>query len=207
MRLHYHPVSPYSRKVRVAMLHRGEAADARVVDVRTGELGSAAFLALSPFGKMPVLETDDGPLFESSTILEWLEHRGPRALLPRGAEGLARHWDRIGDLYLIDAQTEIWFRPETAADARRNAHTAWRLLDEHLADGREFVCGRHFTLGDLGPAIATDYLERLGEAVPERIYAWKERCFAIPAMAEALEEALPGIAAMLGARSARMAAV
>lgn len=202
MKLYYHPVSPYSRKARVAVLHRGDGVEAHVLDLRAGELGSEAFLALSPFGKMPVLVTDEGPIIESTSIVEYLEDRGPRVLLPRGAERLARHWDRIGDLYLMDAQSTIWFRPTSpeAPEARATAHRAWGLLARQL-EGKDFVAGRHFTMGDLSGAIASDYLVRLGEEPPAPVRAWMERCFAVPAMAAGLEEALPMVNAMLARRA------
>lgn len=204
MKLYYHPVSPYSRKARVATLMRGDGGEAHVVDLRAGELGSAEYLARSPFGKMPVLVTDDeGPIFESTSIVEYLEEKGPRVLLPRGAERLARHWDRIGDLYLMDPQSILWFRPtsDEAPEARETVHKAWALLAAQLA-GKDFVVGRHFTMGDLSAAIASDYLVRLGEEPPAVVRAWIERCFAIPAMAAGLEEALPMLTAMLARRQA-----
>jgi glutathione S-transferase len=44
---------------------------------------SEAYLARSPFGKMPVLETDDdGVIFESTSIVEYLEVRRGRRLIP-----------------------------------------------------------------------------------------------------------------------------
>lgn len=203
MKLHYHPISPYSRKVRAALLYRGEAHECRLLDVRAGDLASPAFRAISPFGKMPVLETIDGPLYESTSIIEWLEAKGPRRLLPRGAERVARHWDRVGDLYLADPMSTIWFDPSQTEAKRPTVYTAWGLFAAQLVS-RDFVCGRHFTLGDLSAAIATDYLERLGEDPPPAVRAWRERCFAIPAMADALAEALPRLDPILAARKARL---
>ncbi|MFZ5478361.1 MAG: glutathione S-transferase family protein [Myxococcota bacterium] len=201
MVLFYHPVSPYSRKVYVAMLHRGDAFERRVLDVRGGELATPAFLARSPFGKMPVLETSDGPIWESTSILEWLEERR-RVLLPAGEERIARHWDRVGDLYLSDPQSELWFRPDgpLAQDAPRIVETAWRLYDERLA-GRDFTCDAGFGLGDLSGAIATHYLTLLGHVPPARVRAWQARCFELPAMATAWEEAREAATRMLAARA------
>lgn len=188
--LYYHPTSPYSRKASAAIRKHPGSAELAIVDVTAGEHRSEAFLARSPFGKLPVLALDDGTtLFESTTILDLVEDtaadRGePRRLVPedRAAARLARHWDRVGDLYLINAQSRLLFAPGTpdAATAARHAATALALLDQHLADGRPFVCGDVFTLGDLAPVIGADYVDRL--AVPEarptdRVMAWLERCF------------------------------
>lgn len=206
MKLYYHPLSPYSRKVRAALLHREEPHDVEVLNVRSGALSNPAFRALSPFGKMPVLVTDEGPLIESSSIIEWLEARGPRKLLPRGTERVARHWDRVADLYLMDPQSTLFFKPNTeaATEARATVHTAWKLFADRLA-GRPFVCGELFTLGDLSGAIATGYLERLGEQPPDVVHAWRERVYALPGLVQATEEGEEELVAALEHRRTRMA--
>ncbi len=202
-RLHYHPVSPYSLKARIATLHRADAVDFQVVDVRGGGLRSPEFRALSPFGKMPVLETAEGPVIESTSIIELLEEQGPRVLLPQGQERVARHFDRLGDLYLIDPMSALWWRPGSpeAQSAPATAATAWALFARQL-QGRAFICGSALSLGDLSGAIGTEYLERLGVTAPEPVRAWKERCFAVPALARVREEAAPIMSAMLAARGA-----
>ena len=191
--LHYHPLSPYSRKVSSAVRLRGDDVELRPIDLGTGALRTPEYLALSPFGKMPVLVTDDeGPLIESTTIIEYLEHKGPRRLLPEGHERVARHFDRLGDLYLIEP-VALWFwqrKSEAAASAPETARSAWKLFATRL-EGRRFVCGDALTLGDIGAAIATDYFEREGVEPPPAIRAWKDRCFEIPAMRDEREAALP----------------
>lgn len=202
MILHYHPVSPYSRKAQVAVLHRGDAVALRMVDIRAGGLRTPEFLALSPFGKMPVLETPDGPLIESTSIIEYLEARGPALLVPAQHARVARHFDRLADHYILDPQSEIWFRPgsDAAKKAPEILAKVWRLFEHQLGDGRAFVCGDAFTLGDIGGAIGADYVEGLGLPLPPLIAAWRERCFHIEAMASALAEARPMVQAMLAAR-------
>lgn len=193
LRLHHHPTSPYSRKVSVAVHLLDAPVEAVIVDVTRGEHRAPAFTELSPFERMPVLETPDGPVFESTSILEWLDERfGPR-LIPAAVAREARHWDRLGDLYLIEAQSVILFRggTEAAEDAVRTAQTAWGLLDAALADGRAFVTGDAFTLGDLSAAIGTDYLQRMDLRPPDRVAAWCDRCFAIDPMEVERRAALP----------------
>lgn len=205
MRLHYHPASPYSRKAYVAALLQGDV-KCVMLDVRGGALRTDAYRALSPFGKMPVLETDDGPLIESTSIVEYLEDMGIRILLPIGSERIARHFDRIGDHYLTEPQVALWFRTGTG-DAERAPHTiarAWKMFADQLS-GRDFVAGSTFTLGDLGAAIATDYIEAVGIAPPPVIAAWVKRCFDIPVMARAREEAVPMNEFLLARRARRMA--
>lgn len=99
--------------------------------------------------------------------------------------------------------TTMWFQPERTDAMRPTVHTAWRLFADQLGTG-DFVCGRHFTLGDLSAVIATDYLERMGEEPPAVVRAWRERRFAIPALADSLAEAQPRVDTVLATRKARM---
>ncbi|MCY1021102.1 glutathione S-transferase family protein [Pyxidicoccus sp. MSG2] len=202
MRLHYHPASPYSLKAYSAVLHRGDTMDFHAVDVRGGELTAPTFRALSPFGKIPVLEKEQGPLIESTSIIEYLEERGPRVLLPPGSERVARHFDRLGDLYLVDPMSTLWFRPRVPEAERTPefAAAAWGLFAQQLAH-RPFVTGDRFTLGDLSGAIGTEYLERLGVQPPEPIRAWKARCFETLGLAQAFNQTAPILVAMLSARA------
>lgn len=204
MRLHFHPMSPYSRKAWVALLHREDAFEEAPVKLGAGALRRPEFLAISPFGKMPVLETEDGPIFESTSIIEWLEARGPRVLLPedRHEAFFARHYDRIADMYLMEPMAALWWEPrgDQARVAPGIVTTAWDVFAKRL-EGRDFVCGEAFSLGDLGAAIATDYLVRLGIDPPTSIAPWLERCFCVPAMKDALDEARPAIDATLRRRA------
>lgn len=71
LRLHYAPDNA-SLCVRLALEERGLAYDTVLVDRRACAQKSDAFLALNPNGLIPVLETPNGPMFESAAILLWL---------------------------------------------------------------------------------------------------------------------------------------
>lgn len=47
------------------------------VDWQAGGLKTPEFLALNPFGRVPVLETPDGPIFETAAMLLYLAERHP----------------------------------------------------------------------------------------------------------------------------------
>jgi glutathione S-transferase len=194
MRLHYHPLSSYSRKVRSALLIRGDAHETHVIEVFKGELKSPEYLSLNPFGKMPVLVTDRGPIIESTSIIEWLEERGPRVLLPAGSERMAREFDRLGDLYLLAPTSALWWRRDSdeGKKAPEVARKAWAMFEKQL-DGKAFITGDTISLGDLSGAIGTDYLHRLGVEAPPAIRAWMSRCYEVAGMRESLTEAMPFI--------------
>src|SRR6476660_6564093 len=151
MRLHYHPLSSYSRKAAIGIGLRGDPIELVVVDAMAGELKSARFTAMNPFAKMPVLEldgADGGHVFESTSILEYLEERGPRRLIPDDGAHRVRHFDRLGDLYLLDPIGKYFWDKSDAA--REKAETvcakAWSLWERERADGRPFMCGEAITL-------------------------------------------------------------
>jgi glutathione S-transferase len=194
MRLHYHPLSSYSRKAAIGIGLRGDPIDLHVVDPFKGELKTPAFLAMSPFGKMPVLETDDGgSIFESTSILEYLEDRGPRRLLPKGQELRARRFDRLGDLYLLDPIGKyFWDKSDSVREkAEATTEKAWALWERELADGRAFLCGDTITLADLSAGVAAYYAVTEGLALPEPIARYRARLEANPVLRASCEAAAP----------------
>ena len=194
MRLHYHPLSSFSRKVTIGIGLRGDPIELHTVEPFKGELRSPAFLAMNPFGKMPVLEgAPGGPIFESTSILEYLEEQGPRRLLPAGQEWRCRHFDRLGDLYLLDP-IGAWFWKKTDEVFEKTTSTtakAWALWEKALDDGRPFVCGDAITLADLSAAIAAHYAETEGVPVPEAIVRYRDRLEAHPVLRASREAAMP----------------
>eukprot|EP01031_Cornospumella_fuschlensis_P006612 gene6612-8222_t len=42
------------------------------LDFQAGDFDAPSFRALNPFGRVPVLETPDGPIFETAAILLYL---------------------------------------------------------------------------------------------------------------------------------------
>lgn len=83
LRLHYAPDNA-SLCVRLALEELGLDYRTVLVDRRIRAQRAPAYLALNPHGLIPVLETEDGPIFETAAILLWLadRHRDRVALLP-----------------------------------------------------------------------------------------------------------------------------
>lgn len=87
MRLLASQTSPYARKLRVLAAELG--LEMPLVETAPMEDG-AALLAVNPLGKVPVLMTDDGPVFDSPVIAAYLMAQAPgQALMPSGGAG---HW-------------------------------------------------------------------------------------------------------------------
>src|SRR5690606_17417504 len=79
LRLHGFAVSNYFNMAKLALLEKG--VDFEINTVRGSQ--DAEFLAKSPRGKVPVLETEQGFISETNVILEYIEDtQGGKALLP-----------------------------------------------------------------------------------------------------------------------------
>lgn len=192
MRLHHHPLSSYSRKTTIGVGLRGDDIELVEIDAIGGGLRTEAFLALNPFGKMPVLETDDGAVYESTSILEYLEARGPQRLIPAAQAHRARHFDRLGDHYLLEPIGAFFWNksPEVREKTVTTMARAWAVWARELADGRAFVCGDEITLGDLSAAVAADYALTEGIGLPEPITPYYDRLFANPVLSASHDAAM-----------------
>lgn len=204
--LHYHPLSSYCWKVLIALYENGTEFTPRLVDL--GDPNSrAAFAALWPVAKMPVLEEDahDIVIPETSIIIDYLDrhHRGPVRFVPDDPDRAreVRLWDRIYDLYLQGPMQKIVgdrLRPEGqldpfgVAEARTLLATALGMVETHMAD-RRWATGEDFTLADCAAAPALFYADKvmpLGSLYPNAL-ALLERLKARPSFARVLEEAGP----------------
>ena len=89
VRLHYAPDNA-SLCVRLTLLELAVPFETILVDRRANAQKSSAFLALNPNGLIPVLETPDGPMFETAAILLWLGDRYGQ-LLPAPTDPARAH--------------------------------------------------------------------------------------------------------------------
>lgn len=69
--LHYFPDTA-SLAVRMVLCELGVPHEARLIDRESGVLAGPEYRALHPLGKIPAIETPDGPMFETAAILLYL---------------------------------------------------------------------------------------------------------------------------------------
>lgn len=80
--LHYFPDTA-SLAVRIALAELGVAHRCALIDRDGGALASPGYRALHPLGKIPAMETPDGPMFETAAMLLWLsDTHAPGRLAP-----------------------------------------------------------------------------------------------------------------------------
>ncbi|MBL4915993.1 glutathione S-transferase family protein [Szabonella alba] len=159
--LHYAPDNA-SLIVRIALSEAGAAFTTRLVDRRRRAQTEPAYRALAPTGRIPVLETPQGPIFETGAILLWLAERHPAAGLGPAPDSPARG-DFLKWLFFLSnslhADLRQLFYPETqvppGAIAGHHAITSARIL-QHFAL-MERACADHPALF-AAPSVLTIYL-------------------------------------------------
>jgi glutathione S-transferase len=157
MKLYSLPLSPYAARVRGAIYAKNLPVE--IVAPPADWRNSAAFRALNPMMRIPILVLDDGtPLPESGVIVEYLEDAYPEpALRPRAPASLARARlvTAIAELYVMPAMMPLFFlfdaktRDEAAIDAQLGKlEQSLAQLAGFLEAGRYVVDGR-LTTADL----------------------------------------------------------
>lgn len=158
------------------------------------------FLALSPTGKVPVVQTPAGAtLFESGVINEYLDEVHPPHLLP--ADPLAKAQDRMWQEFITGLYGDVFrlytAREKAAVDAeRQNARTRLERLEEEVTG--PLFHGERFSLVDAtaaSPFMRFDWVRRVASDVDPfaglpRVSAWRD---ALLARASVRQAVLPEI--------------
>jgi glutathione S-transferase len=69
--LHYFPDTA-SLALRILLAELGVPHECRMIDRASGALDSPAYRAMHPLGKIPAMETPDGPMFETAAMMLYL---------------------------------------------------------------------------------------------------------------------------------------
>ncbi len=123
-----------------------------------------AFLAINPFGQLPVLEDGDFRIRDAQAILvylavkydktgSWYPSNDPERV------GEVNQWMAFGDMITSTASAArlhdgLFYDEIDVEQARAGAHKLFRILDEHLwfagKDGQEWICkGSSPSIADL----------------------------------------------------------
>jgi len=188
LKLHYHPLSTYSRRVRIALAEKGIPHEAVVLDMPARRHREEAYLSLNPYGRVPTLEEDGFVLYESTAILNYLEATRPSPpLAPADARGRAlvdMHM-KLCDLQLSrHAGTIIFpkrFLPKekwnnaAMADAKGEIEKA--ILDKQLA-GKTYLVAGAFSLAEVCYIPFLDFLPLMEITPPVAVAAWSAKLLA-----------------------------
>jgi len=196
----YEAPSPNARRVQVFLKEKGiEAPPSVAVDIRGGENLTEEYRALNPFGRVPVLELDDGTcLAESVAICRYFEGLHPEPCL-FGTEPLEQAmiemWNRRAEInFLLPAAAAFrnltgFFKDrekvskEWGAISLETAADGMTRFDQVLAD-RQYLAGDAFSIADISFGVGLGFTQQIKLELP----------FDLPNIARYLEQinARPG---------------
>jgi glutathione S-transferase len=205
--LYLHPLSSFCHKALIALYENGTPFTPHSVDLSNAE-ETAAFKAVWPVGKFPVLRDDAAgrTIPESNSIIEYLalHFPGNSKLIPDNAEAAfeVRAQDRFFDLNIHLMMQKIIgdrIRPEASKDpygvayARDKLRTALTIVDNDMAT-RTWAAGDSFSMADCAAAPTLFYTDMvvmpLAPDFPNAA-AYLDRLTKRPSYARALKEAEP----------------
>ena len=211
MRVLYHvPLSPYSRKVRMALKEKGLPFDLRLENVWERRV---EFLAMNPAGKVPVLVEADGTVIaDSVAITEYLQEVQPQPDL-LGATPAQRaetrrlvawfdgkmHEEATVNLVGEKVMRRFLGRGEPdSATVRAGLANIRTHLDyvAFLVERRTWLAGDKFSLADIAAAAQFSCIDYIGD-VPwghqEAAREWYARVKSRPSFRPILDDRVPGL--------------
>jgi glutathione S-transferase len=194
MKLYVHDLSGHSHRARLFASLAGIPVETVNVDLATGEHKKPAFLAINPFGQVPVLDDDGVIVADSNAILVYLAKKFTRTgWLPEDARGAAevQRW-------LSVAAGQIAFGPAAArlitvfgaafnaGEVIKRAHAILALIDAELTGRDWIIAGDKPTVADVA---LYSYIARAPEGNVDlsgypAVNAWLKRIEALPGYVE-----------------------
>jgi len=156
MKLYHHPLSGHSHRARLVLSLLGVPHELIEVDLKSGAHKAPEFLAMNPFGQVPVLEDDGLFISDSNAILVYVAKKTGRAdWLPEDPKGAAavQRWLSVaaGEIAYGPAAARLItvfgakFNPEEVIG---RAHTVLGRIESQLA-GRDWLVGEGPTVADV----------------------------------------------------------
>ncbi|WP_192257586.1 glutathione S-transferase family protein [Mesorhizobium silamurunense] len=204
--LHFHPLASFCWKPLIAFYENDTPFTPVIVDLGE-EQSRAAFLKVSPTGKMPALRDDarDRTVLESTIVIEYLAayYPGPVELIPADID-LAikvRQADRFYDFYVQEPMQKIVgdrLRPQDKTDpfgveeARAQLRNSYAIIEKQM-QAKTWAVGEIFTMADCAASPALFYankVEPFGDRFPA-VKRYHDRLLERPAFSRVIEEAQP----------------
>jgi len=198
--LHGHPLSGHVHRVELFLSLLGLPFEKITVDLARAEHKSAAFLALNPFGQLPVIEDGDLVLADSNAILIYLAltYDASAQWLPRDPIGAARvqRWLSVAAGQLAQgpaaARVAVVFgRPQEQAP-REAAARLFALMDQQLA-AQPYLVAAHPTIADVALYSYTAHAPEGGVSLAPypQLRQWLARLEALPRFVGMRRSAVP----------------
>lgn len=156
MKLYNFPLSGHAHRAHLFVSLLGLPYELIEVDLASGAHKKPEFLALNPFGQVPVLDDNGTVISDSNAILVYLAKKsGQSQWLPDDAQGAAavQRWLSVaaGELAYGPAAARLitvfgaGFNPDEVIS---RAHTLLSRIEAHLA-GRDWLVGDRPTIADV----------------------------------------------------------
>jgi glutathione S-transferase len=200
IRLHYHPMSTYSRRVRIALLEKQIPHELIVVDMAARKHRDPAYLALNPYGRVPAIQADDFVLYESTAILNYLEATYPQQPLvpadPRERALVDMHM-KLCDIQMARQTGAIIFPKrflpkerwdeKAMAQARSEIESHLGILERELTGKQYLVAGR-YTLAEVCYTPFVQFLALMEITPPPAVARWVEQMLTRPSAVQTAPE-------------------
>ena len=173
--------TPNGRRVRVFLAEKGIHVDGANIDLRAGDNLATEHRTKNPFGRIPVLELDDGTcIAESVAICRYFEETQPKpALFGTDAKSRANveMWNRRAELNFLMPGAQAFrnitgfFKDREKISAEwgqislEAAAAALPLFDAALLQSK-FLAGDAFSIADITFGVALDFCQAVKLQLP-----------------------------------------
>eukprot|EP01113_Clastostelium_recurvatum_P050073 TRINITY_DN93_c0_g1_i1.p1 TRINITY_DN93_c0_g1~~TRINITY_DN93_c0_g1_i1.p1 ORF type:complete len:423 (+),score=165.19 TRINITY_DN93_c0_g1_i1:83-1351(+) len=155
--IHSYPGNARANKALIAAKYVG--AKVTVNSIKMGEENKTPeFLKKNPFGKVPVMDTPEGPIFESNAIARYVARSGDNSLYGANAyeaaqveqwmEATSSELDLPAMAWLLPIFGMIPNNPQATAKAQQDVKKFLAILDNHLLT-RTYLVGNGISLADI----------------------------------------------------------
>ena len=194
LKFYYHPLSPISRRVWLALLEKEIPFESVMVNPKNGDNKQPEFLALNPFHHIPVITDGDLRLIESLAILDYLDGKYPT---PRLTPATIEEQARMKMIQMVTVNELMTKTPAVinasnvplSNDLVTHIETTLRFLSDQLsgdAIARPYFGGETINLADITVGAVLPLMHRLGLALDSypRLQHWHQQITARPAWVE-----------------------
>lgn len=194
--------APNPRRVRIYLAEKGLSVPIEQIDIAALEQKSAAFTAINPLQRVPVLLLDDGTVIaESIAICRYFEVSHPQPpMFGEGAVGQAvvEMWNRRVEQNLLAAVAnafrhlhpsmktmEVPQVPEWGEANKAKALEFLAILERRLGES-PFIGGPRMSVADITAFVAVDFMKPARIAMPanfREVRRWQDEMSARPSAA------------------------
>ncbi|MGO9899779.1 MAG: glutathione S-transferase family protein [Solirubrobacteraceae bacterium] len=169
----YHRVGA-GRPIRVVWALEEVGADYELATLSAEEGRSAEHRARHPLGRVPVLEDEQGPMFESTALIFHVAELYPAAgLLPPAAtheRAVVQGWSIFAMTELeapaIESYRQRQANPEASAKAAERCADAVAALEDALSGTPPYLAGARFSVADIVAGGVLGVAARVGAIEP-----------------------------------------